>query len=326
VRAIRVHEYGGPEVLTLEEAPVPQPGPGEAIVKVAASGVNFIDIYFRTGLYKAPGVPFTPGQEAAGTVSAVGEGVTEVRPLDRVAFAMTFGAYAEYVRVQAWKLVKLPDNVDYSHGAAIMLQGCTAHYLSHSTFPLKPGHTALVHAGAGGVGLLLTQMARMRGATVYATVGTEAKAELSRKAGANEVIQYTKQDFEAAVKSLTAGRGVDVVYDSVGVTTFEKSLNCLRPRGYMVLYGQSSGPVPPFEAGILNAKGSLFLTRPSLAHYASSRDELLTRTSDLFRWLATGELNLRIGQTFPLSDAAEAHRALAGRRTTGKLLLIPQES
>jgi NADPH2:quinone reductase len=323
VKAIRVHNYGGPEVLQLEDAPAPQPGSGEAVVRVGASGVNFIDVYFRKGLYKVPALPFTPGQEAAGTVSAVGEGVTEVRAGDRVAFAMTLGSYAEYVRVQAWKLVKLPDGVDFNQGAAVMLQGCTAHYLAHSTFPLKPGDTALVHAGAGGVGLLLTQIARKRGATVYTTAGNEEKAELSRKAGANEVILYTKQDFEGEVRKLTSGRGVDVVYDSVGAHTFEKSLNCLRPRGYMVLFGQSSGPVPPFEAGILNSKGSLFLTRPSLTHYAATRDELLSRTSDLFRWLAAGELQLRIGQVFPLAEAAQAHRELEGRRTTGKVLLTP---
>jgi NADPH2:quinone reductase len=323
VKAIRIHSCGGPEVLKLEDVDMPQPGPGEAVVKVSASGVNFIDIYFRTGLYKPPNLPFTPGQEASGPVSATGSGVTEVQAGDRVAFAMTLGSYAEYVRVQSWKLVKLPDNLDFTQGAAIMLQGGTAHYLSHSTFPLKPGHTALIHAGAGGVGLLLTQIARKLGATVFTTVGTEAKVELSRLAGANEVILYSKQDFEAEVKKLTAGRGVDVVYDSVGATTFEKSLNCLRPRGYMVLFGQSSGPVPPFEASILHAKGSLFLTRPSLAHYAATREELLSRASDLFRWVASGELNVRIGKTFPLAEAAGAHRELEGRQTTGKVILIP---
>jgi NADPH2:quinone reductase len=321
VKAIRVHTHGGPEVLRFEDIDVPQPGPGEAVVKVVASGVNFIDVYLRTGLYKVP-LPFTPGQEAAGTVSAIGEGVTEVKIGDRVAFAMTLGSYAQYVRAQSWKLVKIPDSVDFSQAAAIMLQGCTAHYLSHSTFPLKPGHRALVHAGAGGVGLLLTQMARKLGATVFTTVGTEVKADLSRQAGAHEVILYSKQDFEAEVKRLTGGIGVDVVYDSVGLNTFEKSLNCLRPRGYMVLFGQSSGPVPPFEASILNAKGSLFLTRPSLTHYATTRDQLLSMTTDLFQWIASGELKLRIGGTFPLADAAAAHRELEGRRTTGKVVLL----
>ena len=322
MKAVRVHTYGGPEVLKYEDAPAPVAAKGEAVVKIAAAGLNFVDIYYRTGLYKAPQLPFIPGQEAAGTVSSIGEGVTEVKPGDRVAYAMTQGAYAEFAVVPAWKLVKLPDNVDFKLGAAIMLQGMTAHYLTHSTFPLKAGHTALVHAGAGGVGLLLIQIAKKLGAAVYTTVGNEAKGELARGAGADEVIIYTRQDFESEVKRLTGGRGMDVVYDSVGVSTFEKSLNCLRPRGYLVYYGHSSGPVPPFDPSILVAKGSLFLTRPSLMHYAATRDEVLSRANDLFRWVGNGELKVKVGHTFTLAEAAKAHEELAARRTTGKVLLL----
>lgn len=323
MKAIRIHNYGGPEVMKYEEAPAPAAGKGEAVVKIAAAGVNFIDIYFRSGLYKAAQLPFTPGQEGAGIVNAIGEGVTEVKVGDRVAYAMTQGAYAEYAVVPAWKLVKLPDNVDFKVGAATMLQGMTAHYLTHHTFPLRKGHKAVVHAGAGGVGLLLTQIAKKLGAIVYATVGNEAKAELARGAGADETIIYSKQDFEAEVKRLTDGRGVDVVYDSVGADTFNKSLSCLRPRGYMVLYGQSSGPVPPVDPGILFTKGSLFLTRPSLTHYAMTRDEILSRTSDLFKWLGSGELKLKVDHVFPMAEAGKAHEALAGRQTAGKVVLIP---
>jgi NADPH2:quinone reductase len=261
--------------------------------------------------------------EAAGTVTAVGPSVSEVQTGDRVAYAMNMGAYADYACVPAWKLVKLPSGVDFKQGAAIMLQGMTAHYLTHSTFALKAGNVALVHAGAGGVGLLLTQIARRIGARVIATVGNDEKAELSRAAGANDVIVYSRQDFEKEVKDRTEGRGVDVVYDSVGVNTFEKSLNCLKPRGYMVLFGQSSGPVPAFDPGILAAKGSLFLTRPSLANYAASRQELSWRAGDLFKWVQAGELKLKVDYTFPLADAGKAHEALEGRRTTGKVLLIP---
>ena len=322
MKAIRVHNYGGPEVLQYEDAPSPTPARGEAVVKIAAAGVNFIDIYFRAGLSKAPQLPFTLGHEGAGTVSAVGEGVTEVRIGDRVAYAMTQGSYAEYAAVPAWKLVKLPDNVEFKLGAAIMLQGMTAQYLTHATFPLKRGHKAVVHAAAGGVGLLLTQIAKKLGATVYATVGDEAKAELARGAGADEAIIYSKQDFETEVKRLAPG-GVDVVYDSVGATTFDKSLNCLRPRGYMVLYGASSGPVPPVDPQTLAAKGSLFFTRPTLLHYAMTRDEILSRTADLFQWLASGELKFKVDHVFRLEEAAKAHEALAGRKTTGKIVLIP---
>ncbi len=323
MKAIRVHNYGGPEVLTYEDVPVPQAGKGEAIVQIAAAGVNYIDVYFRSGASKAAQLPFIPGQEGAGTVVAVDEGVTEIKVGDRVAYAGSQGSYAEYAAVPAWRLVQLPDSVDFNIGAAVMLQGMTAHYLTHSTFPLKTGHKAVVHAAAGGVGLLLTQIAKRLGATVYATVGNEAKAELARGAGADEVIIYSKQDFEEEVKRLTAGRGVDVVYDSVGAHTFQKSLNCLRPRGYMVLYGQSSGPVAAVEPAQLVAKGSLFFTRPSLMHYASSRDEILSRTSDLFRWLESGELKFKVDHVYPLAGAVHAHEDLAGRRTTGKLVLIP---
>ncbi len=323
MKAIRVREYGKPDVMQFEDIPVPSPGAGEAVVKVEAAGVNFIDIYFRSGLSKAAQLPFTPGFEASGIVSAVGEGVTEVKAGDRVAYAMTPGSYAEFALAPAWKLVKLPDNVDFKLGAAIMLQGMTAHYLTHSTFPLKPGQSALVHAGAGGVGLLLIQVAKKLGARIFTTVGTEAKGELARGAGADEIILYSKQDFEAEVKRLTAGRGVDVVYDSVGATTFEKSLNCLRPRGMLALFGQSSGPVPAFDPASLGAKGSLFLTRPSLNHYAMSRDEIQTRASDLFRWLAKGELKFKVDHVLPLAQAVKAHEDLAGRRTTGKIVLIP---
>lgn len=321
MKAIRIHKNGGPEVLVFEDVPVPEPQAGEAVVKLHARGLNFIDVYFRKGVYKAPQFPFTPGMEAAGVVTAVGANVDEVKVGDRVAYAMVMGAYAEYASVPSSKLVKLPDGIDFNQGAAIMLQGMTAHYLTHSTFPLKPGATALVHAAAGGVGLLLTQVARLLGATVYATVGTEAKGELARRAGANEVIIYSSQDFEAEVKKMTNGRGVDVVYDSVGATTFDKSLSCLRPRGMLALYGKSSGSVSPVDPDAL-AKGSLFLTRPSLAHYIATREELLVRSGDLFKWVKSGQLQLTIGHTFPLSDAARAHQELEGRRTTGKVLLV----
>jgi NADPH2:quinone reductase len=323
MKAVRFHKTGGPEVLTYEDVPEPQPGTGEAVVKIEAIGVNFIDIYFRTGVYKTPAFPYTPGMEAAGIVSALGSGATELQIGDRVAYAMNPGAYAEYAIVPAWKLVKLPSSVDFRQGAAIMLQGMTAHYLAYSSFPLKAGQTVLVHAGAGGVGLLLTQIARKAGTTVITTVGTEEKAELSRKAGANHVVLYSKQEFDKEVKRLTDGKGVEVVYDSVGVDTFERSLNCLKPRGYMVLFGQSSGVVPPIDPGILAAKGSLFLTRPTLANYAATRDELNWRAGDLMKWVGTGELKLKIDHVFRLAEAGRAHQALEGRKTTGKVLLEP---
>jgi NADPH2:quinone reductase len=320
VKAIQVKQPGGPEAMELVDVPVPQPGPKQALVRIAAVGVNFIDVYFRIGLYKAD-LPITLGSEAAGTVEAVGAEVTEVAPGDRVAYAMTRGSYAEYAVVPSAMLVKIPGTLDFASAAAAMLQGMTAHYLTHSTYPLKPGDTCLVHAAAGGAGGLTVQMAKMRGARVFGTVSTEAKAEIARQHGADEVILYTRDDFDAAAKRLTGGRGVDVVYDSVGVTTFEKSLNSLRPRGMLALFGQSSGPVPPFDPSILNAKGSLFLTRPSLGHYVLTRDELLWRAGDVLGWVASGALKLHIGGTYPLAHAADAHRDLEGRKTTGKLLL-----
>ncbi len=322
MRAVRIHEYGGLEVLRLEEVPLPEPGPGEARVKIQASGVNFIDIYQRTGQYPLP-LPLILGGEAAGVVDAVGPGVEALEPGDRVVYASHQGAYAEYAVVPAWKLVRVPEGVDIRQAAAVMLQGLTAHYLTHSTYPLKPGDVALVHAAAGGVGHLLVQIAKQRGARVIGTVSTEEKARLARESGADEVIVYTEADFEAEVKRLTGGRGVDVVYDSVGQATFDKSLNCLRPRGMMVLFGQSSGRVPPLDPQILNVKGSLFLTRPSLGPYIADRAELLWRANDLFTWLANGQLKVRIDQVFPLAEAAQAHRYLEERRTKGKVLLIP---
>lgn len=322
MKAIRVHEFGGPEMMRYEDVPVPQPGEGEARVKIEAAGLNFIDIYHRTGQYPA-NMPVIPGMEGAGVVDAIGPGVTVVKPGDRVAYAMQQGSYAEYAIVQAWKLVLVPQEVTLQQAAAVMLQGMTAHYLSHSTYPLSEKDTALVHAAAGGVGHLLVQLAKHRGARVIGTVSTQEKAELSRKAGADEVIIYTQADFETETKRMSGGKGVEVVYDSVGKTTFDKSLNCLRPRGCLVLYGQSSGAVGPLDPQELNRKGSLFLTRPSLGHYAADREELLWRAGDLFNWIASGELDLRIDQTFPLSEAPEAHSYIEDRKTKGKVLLIP---
>jgi NADPH:quinone reductase len=320
MKAILVPQPGGAENMQLAEVPMPQPGPGQARVRIAASGVNFIDIYFRTGLYKAD-IPIALGSEGAGTVDAVGAGVAEVAPGDRVAYAMARGSYAEYAIVPAAQLVKIPDSLDFQTAAAAMLQGMTAHYLTHSTFALKRGDTCLVHAAAGGAGGLIVQMAHMLGARVFGTVSTEEKARVAREAGADETIIYTGQDFEAEVKRLTGGRGVDVVYDSVGRTTFEKSLNSLRPRGTLALFGQSSGPVPPFDPAILNAKGSLYLTRPSLGHYLLTRDELLWRAGDVLDQVVSGRLKLRIAGVYPLAEAGAAHRDLEGRKTAGKLLL-----
>lgn len=322
MKGVRVHAPGGPEVLRYEQLPDPTPGPDQALVRQEAIGVNFIDVYHRAGLYPRT-YPFTPGMEGAGAVAAVGSGVTEFAAGDRVTFSGVGGSYAEQIAVPERQLVKIPAGVDTTIAAAAMLQGTTAHFLVHSTYPLKTGEWALVHAAAGGVGLLLVQMARRLGAHVIATVGTEDKARLAREAGAEHVIIYTQQDFEAETKRITGGRGVHVAYDSVGKTTFDKSVNVLAPRGYMVLYGQSSGPVPPVDPQILNSKGSLFLTRPTGGHYLATRDELLWRTGDVFRWIQSGELNVRIGHRFPLADAAEAHRHLEGRKTTGKVLLIP---
>ncbi|MBI3666953.1 MAG: quinone oxidoreductase [Acidobacteria bacterium] len=322
MKAIRIHENGGPEVLRYEEVPIPAPGPAEALVKIQASGVNFIDIYFRQGLYKAA-LPITLGQEAAGVVEKVGAEIKDLAPGDRVAYAGTPGAYAQYAAVPAARLVKLPAGIDSRNAAAVMLQGMTAHYLATATFPLEPGHTALVHAAAGGVGLLLIQIAKMRGARVFGTVSTEEKAALARRAGADEVILYASQDFEAEVRRLTSGVGVDVVYDSVALTTWEKSLRSLRQRGMLVLYGNSSGPAPAIDPLRLSQQGSLFLTRPKLGDYVATRQELLQRAGEVLDWVAAGRLHVHIGETFPLQDAAQAQEALAGRRTAGKVLLIP---
>ncbi|HSB02034.1 MAG TPA: quinone oxidoreductase [Anaerolineales bacterium] len=322
MKAIRVHQYGGLEALKVEDIPVPNPGVGEARVKIEAIGVNFIDIYHRIGRYQGP-LPLTLGQEAAGTVDAVGPDVTEVRPGDRVAYASVQGSYAEYAIAPAWRLTSIPAGVDTQQAAAVMLQGMTAHYLTHSTYPLKAGETALVHAAGGGTGQLLVQIARRLGARVIGTASSEEKAARAREAGVDEIILYSQKDFEAEVKRLTDNTGVEVVYESVGKDTFDKSLNCLRRRGYMVLFGQSSGSVPPIDPQVLNAKGSLFLTRPTLAHYTANRDELLWRVNDLFKWIAAGELKVRIDKTFPLAEAAEAHRYLEGRQSKGKILLIP---
>lgn len=320
MQAVRIHQPGGPEVLRLETVPVPQPAPDEALVRLEAAGVNFIDVYKRTGLYDVP-LPTTLGEEGAGTVVAVGADVSDLRVGDRVAWANALGAYAEYAVVPAGKLVPLPTGVSAAQGAALMLQGMTAHYLATSTYPLRAGEHCLVHAAAGGVGLLLVQIAKKRGARVIGTVGSDAKAELARAAGADDVIVYTRQDFVEETRRLTGGRGVQVVYDSVGRTTFLSGLDLLAPRGMMVLFGQSSGPVEPIEPQLLNRKGSLYLTRPSVGHYVATRDELRRRTDDLFEWVGRGELKVRIGAEFPLAEAAEAHRALEGRRTTGKVLL-----
>jgi NADPH:quinone reductase len=322
MRAIRVHAHGGPEVLQLDEVPVPVPGPGQALVRIEAAGVNFIDIYHRNGLYKVP-LPLVPGQEGAGVVTALGPDATGVAIGDRVGYTGVLGAYAEFAVVPADRLVPLPPGVTARQAAAALLQGVTAHYLATSTYRLAAGETCLVHAAAGGLGLLLCQIAKRLGARVIGTVSTEAKAQLARAAGADEVILYTEQDFEAEVKRLTGGAGVRVVYDSVGKTTFDKSLNCLARRGMLVLCGQSSGPVPPLDPQVLNQKGSLYLTRPTLAHYTATREELLARAGEVLGWVADGSLTVRIGREYPLAQAAEAHRALAGRETTGKVLLLP---
>ena len=323
MKAVRVHEYGGPEVLRYEDAPQPSPGRGEVLIRIAASGVNFIDVQHREGRYKGPQLPFTVGSEAGGTIAEIGRDVQDLAVGDRVAYTMVVGSHAECAVVSAARVVKVPDSVDLETAAAVMLQGTTAHYLTHSTFALKQGDTALVHAAAGGAGLMVTQIARLCGAKVYGTVGNEQKAKLAREAGAHEVINYRERDFEAEIKRLTAGRGVDVVYDSVGRDTFERSLNCLRPRGCLALFGFSSGSVAPFDPAILGAKGSLFLTRPGLNQYIATRDELEWRTRDLFAWIAGGKLRVQIHRVLPLARAADAHRELEGRLSAGKMLLKP---
>jgi NADPH:quinone reductase len=323
MKAIRVKQVGGPEAMEVVEMPVPQPKANEAVVKLAASGVNFVDVYFREGRYKSAVLPFVLGQEGAGVITEVGAEAKSVKVGDRVAWTGVQGAYAEYAAVPADRLVPIPQAVSDQQAAAAMLQGMTAHYVSHDTYQLKPGETALVHAAAGGVGLLLVQMAHHIGARVIATVSTEEKAKLARAAGAHAVILYTQADFEAETKRLTDGKGVNVVYDSVGKTTFEKGLNVLRPRGIMVLFGGSSGAVPPFDPVLLSQKGSLYLTRPTLVNYIATREELVARSGAVFSMIATGKLKLRIEHTYPLAEVQRAHRDLEGRKTTGKLLLMP---
>jgi len=320
--AIQIQQTGGPEVLKLADLPIPEPGPGQVLIRVEAIGVNFIEVYFRKGVYKAA-LPLVPGSEAAGTIEELGPGVTGFKAGDAVASVSVLGSYAEYALVSAASLVKVPAGLTMEQAAAAMLQGMTAHYLAYSTHPLKAGETALIHAGAGGVGLLLTQIAKRIGARVITTVSTEEKAELSREAGASDVILYTQKEFEPEVKRLTGGKGVDVVYDSVGKTTFEGSLNCLRPRGLLALFGASSGPVPPFDLIQLSSKGSLFITRPTLWHYIGTRAELEWRAGDVLGWAASGELKLRTEHIYPLADAAQAQTDLEARRTTGKVLLEP---
>ena len=322
MKAIQIKAPGGPEALEFVELSTPQPKPNEALVKLGATGVNFIDVYQREGRYKVP-LPFVAGQEGAGTVTAVGSEVKSVKPGDRVAWSSVQGSYTEFAVVPADKLVKIPQSVSDQQAAAAMLQGMTAHYLCYSTYPVKAGDTVLVHAAAGGVGLLLVQMCHNLGARVIGTVSTEEKAKLAREAGADEVILYTQSDFETETKRLTDGKGVNVVYDSVGKTTFEKGLNILKPRGMMVLFGGSSGAVPPFDPIVLSTKGSLFVTRPTLGHYTATREELESRASAVFSMISAGKLKLRIEHTYPLAQAQQAHRDLEGRKTTGKLLLLP---
>lgn len=322
MKAVFVTEFGGVDKLRYEDLPAPAPGEGQALVRIHAIGVNFIDIYHRTGLYPAP-PPVVLGMEAAGVVEQVAPGVTEVQPGDRVAWAMHRGAYAEYAAVPAWLLVPLPPELDFQAAAASLLQGMTAHYLTHSTYPLREGETCLVHAAAGGTGRWIVAAAKMRGARVIGTTSTPEKAQIAREAGCDEVILYREQDFESEIRRLTDGRGVDVVYDSVGAATWEKSLNCLRARGMMVSFGNASGPVPAFQPLVLSQKGSLFLTRPTLMHYCATRDELLWRAGDVLRWVLEGRFRLRIERVYRLADAAQAHLDLASRKTAGKLLLAP---
>jgi len=322
MKAIQVSQTGGPEVLVPVDLPAPKPKADEAVVQIKAAGVNFIDVYFREGRYPAP-VPFVDGQEGAGVVTEIGSEVKLVQPGDRVAYTGALGSYAEYAAVPANRLVKIPAALSFEQGAAAMLQGMTAHYLLYSTYKLQAGETALVHAAAGGVGLLLVQMAKRIGARVIGTAGTHDKAQLARDTGADECIVYTETDFETETKRLTGGKGVHVVYDGVGKATFDKDLNVLLPRGFLVLFGGSSGAVPPFDLIKLSQKGSLYITRPTLGHYTTTREELEWRANDVLGWIAAGELKLRIHKTYPLTDAAQAHRDLEGRKTTGKLLLVP---
>lgn len=322
MKAVRIHQHGGLDALHLDEVAKPEPGNGEIRVKIEASGVNFIDVYQRDGRYKPP-LPLNLGQEAAGIVDAIGADVSDVKIGARVGYTSVQGAYAEYAVIPAWRAVPIPDSITAQQAAAVFVQGMTAHYLALSTFPLKPGDTALIHAAGGGLGLLLVQIAKLRGARVIGTASSEAKIRAAQQAGADEMINYATDDFEAQVKRITGGKGVAVVYDSVGKTTFDKSLNCLKPRGMMVLYGQSSGVVPPFDPQILNTKGSLFLTRPALGPYVATRDELLTRANDLFAWIRAGKLQVTIAKIFPLANVADAHAFLESRAAIGKVLLIP---
>jgi NADPH2:quinone reductase len=322
MRAIQVHETGGPDVLRFEEVPLPEPAPDQVRVKVAATGLNYIETYHRSGLYKLP-LPFIPGEEFAGTIDAVGDQVQGWAVGDRVSTASGSGGYAEYALAPAAKLVRVPEGVELKQAAAVMLQGMTAHYLSHSTYPLKAGETAIITAAAGGVGLLLVQMAKRSGARIFGLVSSQEKAELARGAGADEIIIYTDENFALRARELTDGRGVDVVYDSVGKNTWEQTLDSLRPRGMAVFFGNSSGPVPGIEPLALSRRGSLFMTRPTLGFYIATPEELAWRAGDLFAWIAAGQLDVRIGREVPLAEAESAHRALEGRETTGKVLLIP---
>ncbi len=321
MKAIQIHKYGDPEVLSYEDAPTPKPNADEALIKTEAIGINFIDIYHRKGLYQQ-NLPFIPGMEASGIVEEIGKNAAEVKEGDRVAYAMQIGSYAEYAVVPSWKLYILPDNLDFKSGAAMMLQGMTAHYLTHSTYHLKESDTILVHAAAGGVGRLIVQIAKLLGATVIGTVSTEEKARITKEAGADHVIIYTETDFEEEVMKFTNNKGVDVVYDSVGKTTFEKSARCLKRRGYLAFFGQSSGAVGSIDLGLLSKNG-LFITRPSLNNYVTNHEELLERANDLARWIESGELKLRIHETFPLENAKDAHELLENRKSAGKLLLVP---
>jgi NADPH2:quinone reductase len=329
MKAVRVHELGGPEVLRYEDLADPRPATGEALVKIEAAGVNFLDIYYRAGFHwgghRGRSLPYIPGAEAAGTVVEVGPKVKEIKPGDRVAYGISngWGSYAEFSSVASWHLFKLPPAIDFTTAAAVMLQGMTAHYLTHTTYAVKPNDAVLIHAAAGGTGLLLVQIAEMLGARVIGTVSTDEKARLAREAGADATINYTDQDFAAEVKKLTGGRGVNVVYDSVGKATYEKSLDCLAPLGCLVIFGQASGPVPPFDTAVLNAKGSLSLARPSLTHNVASHADVVRRAGDLFSWIESGQLHVRIDKAFPLADAASAHREMESRRSTGKIILLP---
>lgn len=329
MRAVRVHELGGPDVLRYEEVQAPEPKAGEVLVRVAAAGVNYLDIYYRSGFHwgghHGRALPYVPGAEASGTVVDLGANVTEVKIGDRVAYGISngYGSYAELHALPAWHLYKIPQSIAFEDAAAIMLQGMTAHYLTHSTYRVKPEDTVLIHAAAGGTGLLLVQLAKMRGARVFGTVSTDAKAQLAQVAGADRTINYAEQDFAAEIRKLTDGKGVNVVYDSVGQATFEKSLDCLAPLGSLIIFGQASGPVPPFDTSILNAKGSLTLARPSLTHNVASHADVLWRAGDLFNWVAERKITIKIGGIYRFCQAADAHRQLESRKTSGKILLVP---